>query len=110
VAARDRLSVPGPAPPALVISPRAVQEIDEARTFWIENRDVRVLDAALAGALRFIEAFPEAPPLVQTRGAWVHRRMAVEPVGYNLFYRYDPRTRVVLVKCFRHQSRRRPRL
>jgi|HubBroStandDraft_2_1064218.scaffolds.fasta_scaffold481278_3 hypothetical protein len=90
---------------------RAAREIDEARRWWTEHRDVRVLDDGIAAALRFVQAFPEASPLVKVGARWTkNRRASVEPVGYNLFYRYEPKTRTVIIRCFRHRSRRPPRL
>jgi plasmid stabilization system protein ParE len=96
----------------LVTSMRAAREIDEARLWWTEHGGVDVLDDGIAAASRYIQAFPEAPPLVKVRGKWSAntRRASVEPVGYNLFYEYDPTTRTVLIVRFRHRSRRPPRL
>jgi plasmid stabilization system protein ParE len=98
-------------PIPILFSARAKREIDEARTWWAEQSETRVLADAVAATLRFIEAFPEASPRVQIRGKWsTTRRASVAPLGYHLFYRYDERTGAILVQAFWHEHRRPPLL
>jgi ParE toxin of type II toxin-antitoxin system, parDE len=98
-------------PLTVIVSPRATKEIDAAARWWAKRGSPNLIDDAISVALKFVEQFPEAPPLVKIRGRWsTTRRASVEPVGYNLWYLYYPETRTVLVRCFRHKSRRPPRL
>ncbi|MEO5727239.1 MAG: type II toxin-antitoxin system RelE/ParE family toxin [Byssovorax sp.] len=98
-------------PIPILFSARAKREIDAAHTWWAEHSEARALADAVAAALRFIEAFPEASPRVQIRGKWsTTRRASVAPLGYHLFYRYDERAGTILVRAFWHERRRPPRL
>lgn len=96
---------------AVLLSPRVVREIDEAASWWAERGAPSLVDDALAAAMEFVQSFPEASPLIKCRGRWSKvRRASVEPLGYNLFYSYDAGARLILVRSFRHRSRRPPRL
>jgi hypothetical protein len=79
--------------------------------WWAKRGEPTIVDDAVAVALRFVEQFPEAPPLAKLQGRWTkNRRASVDPLGYNLFYRYDAKKHTVVIRCFRHRSRRPPRL
>jgi plasmid stabilization system protein ParE len=97
-------------PVAIVFSVRAKREIDAAAKWWAEHRGTQALADAVADVLRLLEAFPEAAPRVQIRGAWsTTRRASVALVGYHLYYRHDARAGTILVRCFWHERRRPPR-
>jgi hypothetical protein len=38
------------------------------------------------------------------------RRAHVDPIGFHLYDRYHARTETIEIRCFRHQSRRPPKL
>lgn len=95
----------------ILFSPRANREVDEAQAWWTERGGAAALADAVAAALSYISAFPEAPARVKLRGKWSDtRRVCVDPIGYHLYYRHDARTDTILVRCFWHQRRRPPRL
>lgn len=98
-------------PVVIIFSPNANREVEEARVWWAECGGALALADAVAAALSYIEAFPEAPSLVKIRGKWsTTRRVQVDPIGYHLYYRYNALTGTILVRCFWHQRRRPPRL
>ena len=101
-----------PRPPATILfSARAKRELDEVRAWWAKHHPgTRVLDDALARALHLLEVFPEMGPRAQIRGQWsTTRRIIIDPVGYHLYYRFDPQARTILVRALWHERRRRPR-
>ncbi len=52
----------------ILFSPRANREVEEARAWWTERGGAVALADAVAAALSYIEAFPEAPSRVKIRG------------------------------------------
>lgn len=96
---------------SILVSTRAAKEIDDAARWWADRGSPTRIDDAIAEVLAHLEELPEMAPRIQIRGRWsTTRRASVDPVGYNLFYRYDARASTILVQCFRHQHRRPPRL
>jgi plasmid stabilization system protein ParE len=95
----------------IVFSDRANRELDEARAWWQAHIHTSELDDAVAAALDRLELFPELASRVPRRGHWTTtRRYVLERVGYHLYYKYTPRTGTILVLCFWHERRRKPRL
>jgi len=94
----------------VILSPRAIKEIDEAALWWAERGKPTFIDDAVAAVLARLDSLPESAPCVQSRGRWTTTRRASVAGGYQLFYRYDARTGTILVRCFWHERRRPPRL
>lgn len=95
----------------IVFDTRANREIEEARAWWAEHVRTPLLDDAIAAALDRLEQFPEIAPRVPLRGRWsTTRRYILDRVGYHLFYQYNARAGTILVICFWHERRRKPRL
>jgi toxin ParE1/3/4 len=81
---------PGSGALSVLFTPRALRELQEAVTWWRENRlEVpRLLDHEIERALRRIAVFPRSAPVVRGRDA---RRVVLRRSGYLLFYRIRPR-------------------
>jgi plasmid stabilization system protein ParE len=93
----------------VVMTPRAEGEIDEAAQWWADRGSPTIVDDAVEATLEKIQRFPEIAPRIERHGAFTTtRRATVDPLGFNLFY--DARAGTIVVRCFRHQSRRPPRL
>lgn len=52
----------------VLISPRAVREIDEAARWWAERGSPTLVDDALGAVFDRLERFPELFPRIQLRG------------------------------------------
>jgi len=91
---------------AILFEPRAVREMDEARAWWAEHRQTRVLDDAIARTLDRLEALPASAPRVQIAGKWSRtRRAALGRTGYNLYFRPNERAKSITVVSIWHERR-----
>jgi plasmid stabilization system protein ParE len=92
---------------AVLLLPEAVREIDAAREWWAEHGRGRVLDDAIASALRRLEVCPEMGPLAPSRSKRsTMRRVLLRRVRYHLYYRLDMAAERIIVSSFWHTSRR----
>lgn len=90
---------------AVLLTPRATRELDQARA------DGRALDL-VAEAFRRLEALPQTGARVLIRGKWstTVRRVILDRSGYHLYYRARLEAGVIVVLCVWHERRRAPRL
>lgn len=96
---------------ASLISVRAQREIEAARAWWAKHVCTREFDDAIAAALDRLEQFPEIAPRVKRGRRWLTtRRYILDRVGYHLYYELNPEEGTILVTCFWHEQRRKPRL
>lgn len=94
-----------------LFEPRAVRELDEARSWWAEHRNTPALDEAITSTLERLETLPWSAARVQIAGEWsMIRRASLGRTGYNLYYRPNEEMATITVMCIWHERRAPPRL
>jgi plasmid stabilization system protein ParE len=92
---------------AVLLTPRAARELDEARA----DARSRDLDEEVADAFRRLEALPQTGGRVRIRGKWstTVRRVILDRSGYHVYYLVRLEAGVIVVLCVWHGRRRAPR-
>lgn len=93
---------------AVLLTPRATRELDQARA----DGRTSDLDEEVAEAFRRLEVLPQTGAWVRLSGKWstTVRRVILDRSNYHLYYRVRLEARVIVVLCVWHERRRAPRL